>query len=160
MARKKKKLPSNVIATNRKASYEYHLEDQYEAGLVLHGWEVKSIREGRANLKESYITAHRGEIFLVGSHISPSATTSTHVSAIPTRERKLLLHRIEINRLCAAVEQKGYTMVPLQLIWSNGKVKLKFALAKGKKRYDKRAALKLKDIARDQERDSVRFQRY
>ena len=116
MARKKKAKDSgHIIATNRKASYEYHLEDRYEAGIVLNGWEVKSMRENRANLKESYITVREGELFLVGAHVSPGATTSTHVVANPTRSRKLLLHRLEINRLIGAVERKGYSMIPTQL---------------------------------------------
>ncbi|MDE0309515.1 MAG: SsrA-binding protein SmpB [Acidiferrobacterales bacterium] len=155
MARKKKsKESANVIATNRKASYEYNLEDRYEAGIVLDGWEVKSMRENRANLKESHITAKGGELFLVGAHVSPGKTTSTHVAVNPTRNRKLLLHRLEINRLIGAVERKGYTLIPTQLYWSNGKVKLAFALARGKKQYDKRASIKARDIEREQARES------
>ena len=134
MGKKKKNLNTNqIISTNRKASHDYQLEDRYEAGIVLNGWEVKSMRDSRANLKESYILARGGELYLVGSHVSPGSTTSTHVTVNPTRQRKLLLHRIEINRLIAAVERKGYSMIPTQLYWSNGKVKLQFALAKGKK---------------------------
>lgn len=158
MARKKdSKDSTHIIATNRKASYEYHLEDRYEAGIVLNGWEVKSMRENRANLKESYITAKGGELFLVGAHISPGKTTSTHEAANPTRNRKLLLHRLEINRLIGAVERKGYSMIPTQLYWSNGKVKLAFALARGKKQYDKRASIKSRDIERDQARESSSY---
>ena len=158
MARKKKAKDSgHIIATNRKASYEYHLEDRYEAGIVLNGWEVKSMRENRANLKESYITVREGELFLVGAHISPGTTTSTHEVANPTRSRKLLLHRLEINRLIGAVERKGYSMIPTQLYWSNGKVKLAFALARGKKQYDKRATIKARDIERDQARDASSY---
>ena len=158
MARKKKAKDSgHIIATNRKASYEYHLEDRYEAGIVLNGWEVKSMRENRANLKESYITVREGELFLVGAHVSPGTTTSTHVVANPTRSRKLLLHRLEINRLIGAVERKGYSMIPTQLYWSNGKVKLAFALARGKKQYDKRATIKARDIDRDQARDASSY---
>ncbi len=158
MARKKKKRDrSNVIASNRKARYEYFLEDKYEAGLVLEGWEVKSIRQHRVNLKESYITVRAGELFLVGSHVSPLATTSTHFRSNPTRERKLLLNRLEIYRLNKAVEQKGYSMIPVQLHWSNGRIKLLFALARGKKKHDKRAAIKAKDIERDQARDAHRY---
>ena len=160
MGKKKKNQNSNqVISTNRKASHDYHLEDRYEAGIVLNGWEVKSMRESRANLKESYILARGGELYLVGSHISPGSTTSTHVIVNPTRQRKLLLHRIEINRLIAAVERKGYSMIPIQLYWSNRKVKLQFALAKGKKQYDKRAAIKSQDIARDQAREASSYNR-
>ena len=160
MGKKKKNLNSNqIISTNRKASHDYQLEDRYEAGIVLNGWEVKSMRDSRANLKESYILARGGELYLVGSHVSPGSTTSTHVTVNPTRQRKLLLHRIEINRLIAAVERKGYSMIPTQLYWSNGKVKLQFALAKGKKQYDKRAAIKSQDIARDQAREASFYSR-
>ncbi len=160
MGKKKKNQDSSqIISTNRKASHDYHLEDRYEAGIVLNGWEVKSMRESRANLKESYILARGGELYLVGSHISPGSTTSTHVTVNPTRQRKLLLHRIEINRLIAAVERKGYSMIPIQLYWSNRKVKLQFALAKGKKQYDKRAAIKSQDIARDQAREVSSYRR-
>ena len=160
MGKKKKIQNSNrIISTNRKASHDYHLEDRYEAGIALNGWEVKSMRESRANLKESYILARGGELYLVGSHVSPGSTTSTHVTVNPTRQRKLLLHRIEINRLVAAVEQKGYSMIPIKLYWGNGKVKLEFALAKGKKQYDKRAAIKAQDIARDQAREVSSYNR-
>ena len=160
MGKKKKNLNTNqIISTNRKASHDYQLEDRYEAGIVLNGWEVKSMRDSRANLKESYILARGGELYLVGSHVSPGSTTSTHVTVNPTRQRKLLLHRIEINRLIAAVERKGYSMIPTQLYWSNGKVKLQFALAKGKKQYDKRAAIKSQDIARDQAREASSYSR-
>ena len=161
MGKKKKNLNTNqIISTNRKASHDYQLEDRYEAGIVLNGWEVKSMRDSRANLKESYILARGGELYLVGSHVSPGSTTSTHVTVNPTRQRKLLLHRIEINRLIAAVERKGYSMIPTQLYWSNGKVKLQFALAKGKKQYDKRAVIKSQDIARDQAREASSYSRY
>ena len=155
----KSKSQSNVrtIATNRKASHDYHLEERYEAGLVLLGWEVKSMRANRVNLKESYIVPVDGELFLVGAHVSPGAATSTHVSANPTRRRKLLLHRLQINRLLGAVERKGYSMIPIKLYWNNGKVKLEFALAKGKKQYDKRAAIKAKDIERDRDRELSRM---
>ena len=158
MGRKKKKADtSHIIASNRKARHEYFLEDKYEAGLVLHGWEVKSMRQHRANLKESYISTRGGELYLVGSHVSPLSSTSTHNRANPTRDRKLLLHRYEINRLLGAVERKGYAMIPVQLHWSNGKIKLLFALARGKKKYDKRAAIKARDIERDQARESSRY---
>ena len=159
MARKKNNDSSRVIATNRKASYDYILEDKYEAGMVLEGWEVKSIRQGRVNLKESYIISKEGELFLIGAHVSPMASTSTHISAQPTRTRKLLLNRIEINRLIGAVERRGYTMVPMQMYWSNGRVKLLFALGKGKKQYDKRSAIKTRDIEREQQREHARFNR-
>ena len=151
--KKKKSDGLRVIATNRKASYEYHLEERYEAGMVLEGWEVKSMRANRANLKESYIAPVGNELYLIGAHVSPESTTSTHTTVNPTRRRKLLLHRMEINRLIGSVERKGYSMIPTQLYWSDGKVKLQFALAKGKKQYDKRAAIKARDIERDRERD-------
>ena len=155
---KKKKLDAGrVIATNRKASHEYYLEERYEAGLVLQGWEVKSMRANRANLKESYIVPVDGELFLTGAHVSPGTTTSTHMSVNPTRRRKLLLHKIEINRLIGAVERKGYSMIPTQLYWSDGKVKLQFALARGKKQFDKRQAIKTRDIERDRDRELARY---
>ncbi len=115
------------------------------------------MRANRANLKESYITPINGELFLVGAHVSPEATISTHVSVNPTRSRKLLLHRMEINRLIGAVERKGYSMIPTQLYWSDGKVKLQFALAKGKKQYDKRQTIKSRDIERDRDRELSRY---
>ena len=157
MNKKKKQNSSHNITTNRKASHDYHLEERYEAGIVLHGWEVKSMRANRANLKESYISPNGGELFLVGAHISPDATTSTHVTVNPTRSRKLLLHRVEINRLIGSVERKGYSLIPTRLYWSDGRVKLEFALAKGKKQYDKRAAIKARDIERDRDRDLSRL---
>ena len=157
MKKKSKMDPSRIIATNRKASHEYYLEDRYEAGIVLDGWEVKSMRENRVNLKESYVAARGGELFLIGSHISPGKTTSTHKTADPLRKRKLLLHRLEINRLIGSVERKGYAMVPTQVYWSNGRVKLEFALAKGKKQYDKRNTIKARDIERDRAREASLF---
>lgn len=158
MASNKPKVPDRVAATNRKASHDYILEDKYEAGIVLYGWEVKSIRQGRVNLKESYIVPQGGELYLVGAHVSPTKSVSTHVVAEPTRKRKLLLHRVEINRLVGAVERKGYSMVPMQMYWSRGKVKVLFALGKGKKQYDKRSAIKARDVERDQEREFARYQ--
>ena len=158
MASNKPKVPDRVAATNRKASHDYILEDKYEAGIVLYGWEVKSIRQGRVNLKESYIVPQGGELYLVGAHVSPTKSVSTHVVAEPTRKRKLLLHRVEINRLIGAVERKGYSMVPMQMYWSRGKVKILFALGKGKKQYDKRSAVKARDVERDQQREFARYQ--
>lgn len=158
MASNKPKVPDRVATTNRKASHDYILEDKYEAGIVLYGWEVKSIRQGRVNLKESYIVPQGGELYLVGAHVSPTKSVSTHVVAEPTRKRKLLLHRVEINRLVGAVERKGYSMVPMQMYWSRGKVKVLFALGKGKKQYDKRSAIKARDVERDQEREFARYQ--
>ena len=132
MATKKSKSKddSSTIAVNRKARHDYFIEDEYEAGLVLEGWEVKSLRDGRAQLKESYVVVIRGEIFLVGAHFSPLKTASTHIHPNPTRDRKLLLNAREISKLIGATERDGYTIVPLKLYWSRGKAKLKIALAK------------------------------
>ena len=145
MAKSRKKTQSNTIAVNRKARHDYDIGEQFEAGIVLEGWEVKSLRDGRAQLKESYVSIHRGEVFLTGAHFSPLTSTSTHVKADPTRYRKLLLHNKEIGKLIGATERAGYTIVPLNLYWLRGKVKLKIALAKGKKQYDKRQAIKQRD---------------
>ncbi len=154
MAKKSKNQEvGTTIATNRKASHDYYLETKFEAGIVLSGWEVKSMRDNRANLKESYILARAGELFLVGAHVSASATTSTHKTINPTRQRKLLLHRAEITRLIASVERRGYALIPMRLYWKQGRVKLQFALAKGKKVHDKRASIKSKDVERDQARE-------
>lgn len=152
MGKKVKKAASNTIAENRKARYDYSIEDEYEAGVVLEGWEVKSLREGRAQLKESYVIVHKGEVFLVGAHFSPLTSTSTHIYANPTRERKLLLHNKEISKLIGATEREGYTIVPLTLYWKRGRAKLKIALAKGKKQYDKRESIKQRDWNRDKQR--------
>ena len=160
MAKKKKTGGDSTIATNRKASHEYYLEDQFEAGIVLDGWEVKSMRENRANLKESYILARGHELFLVGAHVSPVSTTSTHETVNPTRQRKLLLHRSEIRRLTISVERRGYSMIPMKLYWSKNRVKLLFALAKGKKHHDKRSVIKTRDIERDLERELSQRSRY
>lgn len=133
---------SNTIAVNRGARYDYTLEDEFEAGLALHGWEVKSLRDNRAQLKESYVIVDRGELFLVGAHFSPLKTTSTHIHATPTRTRKLLLNAREINKLIGSTEREGYTIVPLKMYWVRGLAKLKIALAKGKKQHDKRQTIK------------------
>ncbi|MEP7313979.1 MAG: SsrA-binding protein SmpB [Pseudomonadota bacterium] len=140
------------IADNRKARHEYFIEDRYEAGLSLMGWEVKSMRAGRAQLKESYVHLRNGEAFLVGAHISPLNSASTHVTADPTRSRKLLLQRSEIDHLVGAVEREGYTLVPLELYWNRGRAKLRVGLAKGKKQHDKRATDKDRDWQRDKAR--------
>ena len=149
---KKKPDQSNVIASNRKARHDYFIEDRVEAGLSLQGWEVKSLREGRAQLTESYVTIRNGEAYLVGAHFSPLLSASTHVHADPTRSRKLLMHRGELDRLIGAVERKGYALVPLDLHWRAGKAKLNIGLARGKKKHDKRAADKDRDWARQKER--------
>jgi SsrA-binding protein len=140
------------IAENRKARYEYFIEDTFEAGLALEGWEVKSLREGRAQLTETYVHLKNGEAFLIGAHISPMLSASTHVKADPTRTRKLLLHRNELDRLVGAVERKGYTLVALNLHWSKGKAKVDIGLAKGKKQHDKRATEKDRDWERQKAR--------
>ena len=141
-----------LIAENRKARHEYFIEDRYEAGLVLAGWEVKSLRAGRAQLAEAYVYVKNGEVFLTGAHLSPLNSASTHVTVEPTRTRKLLLNRSEIDRLVGAVERSGYTLVPLELFWKNGRAKIRIGLAKGKKQHDKRATEKERDWARDKMR--------
>lgn len=152
MAKQKKKTPSNTIAQNKKARFDYFIEKEYEAGIALEGWEVKSLREGRAQLKESYVTVTRGELFLQGAHFSPLSSTSTHITANPVRNRKLLLNRHEISQLIGSVERAGYTIAPLSLYWLRGRAKLKIGLAKGKKQHDKRESIKERDWKRDQQR--------
>lgn len=154
MTRKKtgNKGPSSTIALNKKARHDYFIEDQFEAGLVLEGWEVKSLREGKAQLSESYILIKDGEAWLLGAHITPLATASTHIRPDPTRTRKLLLHRRELDKLIGAVERKGYTLVPLALYWKRGRAKLDVALARGKQRHDKRATEKARDWQREKSR--------
>ncbi|MFC4727592.1 SsrA-binding protein SmpB [Coralloluteibacterium thermophilus] len=141
-----------TIALNKRARHDYHLEDRFEAGLALQGWEVKAIRAGRANIGESYAMVRNGEIFLYGSQITPLISASTHVVANDRRDRKLLLHRHEIDRLLGRVEREGYTLVPTAMYWKNGKIKLEIALAKGKQAHDKRATTKERDWQRDKQR--------
>ena len=152
MAKKKPKVPSNTIALNKKARFDYQIEEDFEAGIALEGWEVKSLRAGRAQLKESYVIIKDNQLFLLGAHVSPLPSASTHVHPDPTRTRKLLMHREEIDRLVGYVERRGYTLVPLSLYWKDGRAKLKIALAKGKKQYDKRAAIKQREWERDKQR--------
>jgi len=140
------------IVENRKAFHDYFIEERFEAGLVLAGWEVKSIRAGRANLKEAYVVVKGGELMLIGAHMSPLATASTHVHADPTRTRKLLMHREEINRLIGKVERAGYTLTPLDLHYKDGRIKLEIGLAKGKKQHDKRNSIKEREWNREQQR--------
>ncbi len=149
---KSKALAGNVIVVNRRARHDYFIEETLEAGLVLEGWEVKSLRAGRVALSESYVHVRHGEAWLVGAHFSPLTTTSTHRPADPTRTRKLLLHRRELDRLLGSVERKGYTLVPLNLHWHKGRVKLAVGLGKGKKAHDKRAAAKDRDWQRQKAR--------
>jgi SsrA-binding protein len=143
---------NRTIAENRKARHDYFIEDQLEAGLVLQGWEVKSLRDGRANLKEGYAVIRGGEAWLIGANISPMNSASTHVTPDPVRSRKLLLGRRQLDRLIGAVEREGYTLVPLSLYWSKGRAKLALGLAKGKKQHDKRAAEKDRDWERQRQR--------
>ncbi len=153
MGKKKAKSPQgNTIAVNRRARHDFFIEDRFEAGLALEGWEVKSLREGNAQLTEAYVNLRQGEAWLVGAHFAPLRSTSTHIKADPTRARKLLLHRHEIDRLTGAVERKGYTLVPLDLHWHKGRAKLSIGLGKGKKQHDKRADRKDRDWQRQKER--------
>ena len=140
------------IIENRKAFHDYFIEERYEAGLVLEGWEVKAIRAGRAQLKEAYVTLLGAEPFVIGMHISPLPTASTHVRTDPTRSRKLLLNAEEIRKLIGKVEQKGYTLVPIDLHYNKGRVKIAIGLAKGKKQHDKREVEKERDWQREQQR--------
>ncbi|MFQ5470819.1 MAG: SsrA-binding protein SmpB [Gammaproteobacteria bacterium] len=152
---KNKKKPSsknNTIALNKKARHDFFIEEEFEAGIGLQGWEVKSLRAGRAQLTESYVLIKDGEAWLFGAHISPLTTASTHINPDPTRTRKLLLHRRELDKLIGAVERKGYTLVALALYWAHGLAKLKIGLAKGKKQYDKRAAERDRDWQREKAR--------
>jgi len=130
------------IVQNKKAFHEYFIEDKYEAGIMLEGWEVKAIRAGRAQLKEAYVTVKNGELYLFGSHISPLLNASTHIHPDPVRTRKLLLHKLEIGRIIGKVQRAGYTLMPLDMHYKNGRVKLEIGLAKGKKQHDKRATEK------------------
>jgi SsrA-binding protein len=140
------------IAENKKAFHDYFIEARYEAGLVLEGWEVKSIRAGRAQIKEAYVIIKQGELFLIGAHISPLSSVSTHVHADPVRTRKLLMHQREISQLIGKVERAGYALVPLDLHFSKGRIKLAVGLAKGKKQHDKRETEKTRDWEREKAR--------
>jgi SsrA-binding protein len=140
------------IVENRKAFHDYFIEERFEAGLALEGWEVKAVRAGRAHLTEAYVVVKGGELLLLGAHVSPLTTASTHVRADPTRTRKLLMHREEINRLVGKVERAGYTLTPLNLHYKNGRIKLEIGLAKGKKQHDKRATIREREWNREQQR--------
>ena len=150
--KKGKKTDSSAIASNRKARHEYFLEDRFEAGLSLLGWEVKSIRDGRIQIGESYVVLHKGEAFLEGANISPLNSASTHVVIDPQRRRKLLLHTRELSQIHSATQQKGYTCVPVNVYWKNNRIKLEIALARGKQSQDKRQTKKDQDWARQKER--------
>lgn len=152
MAKKTKKTSPGTIAQNRKARHDYAIESNFEAGLVLMGWEIKSLRDGRVQMGESYVLVKDDELWWFGGLITPLVSASTHVKTDPTRTRKLLMHRSEIDRLIGQVERKGYTLVPLSLYWSKGKVKIDIGLAKGKKAHDKRATEKSRDWEREKGR--------
>jgi SsrA-binding protein len=139
------------IAQNKKAFHDFFIEERYEAGMALEGWEVKAIRAGRTNLKEAYVIIRSGEMFLIGCHISPLPTASTHINPDPVRTRKLLLHAEEIVKLIGKVERAGYTLVPLDMHYSKGRIKLEIGLAKGKKQHDKREAEKEREWKREKE---------
>ncbi len=140
------------IAVNRKATHDYYIEQRFEGGLVLEGWEVKSLRAGRAQLKDSYVILRNGEAWLLNAHFSPLSTTSVHLHADPERSRKLLLNLKELSFLAGAVQQQGYTLIPLALYWKRNRAKIEFGLAKGKKQYDKRETEKQRDWQREKQR--------
>lgn len=140
------------IAQNKKAFHDYFIEEKHEAGMMLEGWEVKAIRAGRVQLKEAYVVIRSGELFLIGCHISPLAAASTHIQPDPVRTRKLLLHAAEISKLIGNVERAGYTLVPLDMHYKTGRIKLEIGLAKGKKQHDKRESEKNKEWERDRQR--------
>ncbi len=148
----KDKKSGGTIALNKRARHEYHIDERYEAGVALQGWEVKSLRAGRTNLTDAYAIVRNGEIYLFGASIVPLISASSHVVADDRRTRKLLLHRQEIDKLVGAVERKGYTMVPLAMYWKGNKVKIEIGLARGKQEHDKRNTLKEKDWQRDKQR--------
>ena len=151
MASKKKTSPG-TIAQNKRARRDYFLEAKFEAGVQLQGWEVKSIRDGRVQLTDAFITLHRGEAYLASANITPLTSASTHVVPEPQRNRKLLLHSRELDQIFVATQQKGYTCVPLALYWKGNKVKCEISLAKGKQQHDKRATTKEQDWKRDKQR--------
>lgn len=140
------------IVQNKKAFHDYFIEEKYEAGMVLEGWEVKAIRDGRIQLKEAYVIIRNGELYLIGCHISPLKTASTHINPDPIRTRKLLLHAEQIRRLIGKVERAGYTLVPLDMHYKTGRIKLEIGLAKGKKQHDKRESEKQKEWERTKQR--------
>jgi len=149
---KKQKSGSNTIALNKKARYDFKIEEKFEAGLVLQGWEVKSLRAGRIQITDSYVILRQGELWLIGCQLPPLLSASTHIKPDPVRSRKLLLHKRELSRLIGAVERRGYTIVPLVMYWLRGRAKLEIGLARGKKEYDKRADIKARDWQRDKAR--------
>jgi len=152
MSNKKPKISDNTIAINKKARHDYFIEKDFEAGMVLEGWEVKSLRAGKIQIRDSHVIIKNGEAFLLGALITPLPTASTHINPDPTRTRKLLLHRGELSTLIGAVERKGYTIVPLSMYWIRGRAKIKIGLAKGKQKHDKRATEKERDWQREKQR--------
>jgi SsrA-binding protein len=143
---------SKTIAVNKRARFEYHIEERFEAGIALEGWEVKALREGRVQFADSYVLLKDNEAFLFGCQISPLATVSTHVTPDPTRTRKLLLHRREIDRLTGAVERRGYTLIPTAMYWSRGRAKVEIGMARGKQKHDKRKTVRDRDWERQKAR--------
>jgi len=152
MATKKQDTSSSRIADNKKAAYNYFFEERFEAGMVLEGWEVKSLREGKVQLTDGYVVIREGELYVIGCQINPLKSASTHINPDSVRTKKLLLKKDEIRRLIGKVEQKGYTLVPLNLHWKAGKVKCEIALAKGKAEHDKRDTIKDREGKREVER--------
>ena len=148
----KKKTGSSTIAVNKRARFEYHVEERIEAGLALEGWEVKALREGRVQFADSYVLLKDNEAFLFGCQINPLPTVSTHIMPDPVRTRKLLLHRNEIDRLIGAVDRKGYTVIPTAMYWSRGRAKVELGMAKGKRQHDKRKTQKDRDWERQKAR--------
>ena len=146
------KKASKTIAVNKRARFEYHIEERFEAGIALEGWEVKALREGRVQFADSYVLLKDNEAFLFGCQISPLATVSTHVTPDPTRTRKLLLHRREIDRLTGAVERRGYTLIPTAMYWSRGRAKVEIGMARGKRQHDKRKTARDRDWERQKAR--------
>lgn len=152
MSTKKTTTSSSTVALNKKAMHDYYIEQRFEAGLVLEGWEVKSLREGRLQLKDSYVILRNGEAWLLNAHISPLPTASTHINPEPERSRKLLLHLKELSFLIGAVQRQGYTLIPLSVYWKNNRAKVEFGLAKGKQQHDKRETEKKRDWEREKAR--------
>lgn len=152
MVKGRSRTPPNTIAVNKKARFDYFIEDTLESGLALQGWEVKSLRDSKLQLREAYVVLKGSEAWLLGAHITPLPTASSHVSPDPIRTRKLLLHKKEIDRLRGAVDRQGYTVVPLRMYWKRGRAKLEIGLAKGKKQHDKRSVAKERDWQREKAR--------
>ena len=150
--KRRKGADTNTIVQNKKARHDFFIEDRFEAGLALEGWEVKSLRDGRAQLREAYVVLKDGEAWLIGAHITPLVSASTHIPTDPTRSRKLLLHRKQIDHLIGAVERRGFTVVPTRMYWHRGRAKLEVGLARGKRRYDKRESIRRREQEREMDR--------